>query len=180
MGKKREITPSERNIFREAVDSVTPGDVDKFDSSCQDQHDDITLPYVNLDTLPSEKWVQPNDIIQYGQKRLSDIHWKRLLQGKLSVHQTLDCHGLTIDETHHDLALFIQDAHNNGFQNLLVIHGKGSESPRPAVLKNYVYHVLSQAPCVLACHSAHRKHGGPGALYVILKNPKKRSTNQEF
>ena len=48
------------------------------------------------------------------------------------------------------------------------------------LLKSYVSAWLPQLPAVMAIHSAERRHGGSGALYVLLrKSERKKAENRE-
>ncbi|WDA23515.1 Smr/MutS family protein [Aeromonas hydrophila] len=63
---------------------------------------------------------------------------------------------------------------------LLILHGKGERSTPRALLKSYVSAWLPQLPAVMAMHSAERRHGGGGALYVLLrKSERKKAENRE-
>ena len=63
---------------------------------------------------------------------------------------------------------------------LLILHGKGERSTPRALLKSHVSAWLPQLPAVMAMHSAERRHGGSGALYVLLrKSERKKAENRE-
>lgn len=62
----------------------------------------------------------------------------------------------------------------------LVLHGKGERSQPQALLKSYVSAWLPQIPDVMAIHSADRRHGGSGALYIPLrKSERRKADNRE-
>jgi DNA-nicking Smr family endonuclease len=104
---------------------------------------------------------------------------QRLRSGKMPVEGTLDLHGYNQEEAHRLLERFILRAHAEGKRCLLVITGKGKGAAGGAwydipegVLKQKVPIWLSVPPLqnvVLRSFSAHRTHGGDGALYVYLK-----------
>lgn len=73
---------------------------------------------------------------------------------------------------------FIADCEVRDIRCLLILHGKGERSTPRALLKSYVSAWLPQLPAVMAIHSAERRHGGSGALYVLLRKSerKKRKT----
>ena len=57
--------------------------------------------------------------------------------------------------------------------------GTSRSTPR-ALLKSHVSAWLPQLPAVMAMHSAERRHGGSGALYVLLrKSERKKAENRE-
>lgn len=110
---------------------------------------------------------------------------ERLRRGQLPIDARLDLHGWTQSEAHHALAGFIEGAHAAGQRCLLVITGKGGRARTdhpadpyrrgdavPGVLRTAVPNWLNQPslrPLILGFAAAQPKHGGSGALYVLLK-----------
>lgn len=97
----------------------------------------------------------------------------RLARGTLGLDGRLDLHGLTQDEAHRILQLFLSEAQANGGRMVLVITGKGGGGPDDrGVLRRAVPHWLSSPRfrgLVSGFDQAHRSHGGAGALYVRVK-----------
>jgi DNA-nicking Smr family endonuclease len=101
---------------------------------------------------------------------------ERLRRGALTVDNKLDLHGLTQSEAHAALDRFLAGSAARGRRCLLVITGKGlgdgSDASRRGVLRQAVPRWLNEAPnraLILAVMQAQPKHGGAGALYVLLK-----------
>ncbi len=97
---------------------------------------------------------------------------EKLRRGQLPVGARLDLHGLTQAEAHRALASFIQQAHAAGIRMALVITGKGGFGDARGVLREAVPRWLNEGdlrPRVLSCAWAQPKHGGAGALYVLLR-----------
>ncbi|MCZ6858937.1 MAG: Smr/MutS family protein [Alphaproteobacteria bacterium] len=106
---------------------------------------------------------------------------ERLRRGQLPIDGRLDLHGWTQDEAHRALSGFIESAHAAGQRCLLVITGKGrvrADDPYgrnaavPGVLRTAVPNWLNQPslrPMILGFAGAQPKHGGGGALYVLLR-----------
>ena len=109
----------------------------------------------------------------------------RLRRGDLEPQARLDLHGLTENAAHRALATFLRGASARGLRLVIVITGKGakaaaSDEPfdmgldkgRRGVLKTMTPRWLSEpdlAPFIADVRSAHRSHGGAGALYVYLR-----------
>ncbi len=97
----------------------------------------------------------------------------RLKRGQLKVEARIDLHGLTQSEAHAALNHFIADSYQAGRRCVLVITGKGSvRDPGGGVLRQMTPRWLNQAALrrkVLALEQAQARHGGGGALYVLLK-----------
>jgi DNA-nicking Smr family endonuclease len=98
---------------------------------------------------------------------------ERLRRGALAIDGRLDLHGLTQDEAHDALARFLAGSVARGRRCVLVITGKGlGEAFGRGVLRQTVPRWLNEAPNrvrILAVMPAQPKHGGAGALYVLLK-----------
>ena len=97
---------------------------------------------------------------------------ERLRRGQLAVEARLDLHGLTQEEAHRALVSFVRQSHATGLRTVLVITGKGGLGDARGVLRDGVPRWLNESdlrPRVLSCAWAQPKHGGAGALYVLLR-----------
>lgn len=98
---------------------------------------------------------------------------QRLVRGQMAIDGKLDLHGLTQAEAHDRLSGFVKAAQARGKRTLLVITGKGYKpTGESGVLRRAVPRWLNAPdlrPLVLAIHAAQPRHGGEGALYVLLK-----------
>jgi DNA-nicking Smr family endonuclease len=95
-----------------------------------------------------------------------------LHQGRYSIQDYIDLHGLFVHEAEPILRRFIQESVRRGCQAVLVIHGRGLKSPDKPVLKAKVLDWLTRGPlraCVMALASARACDGGAGATYVLLR-----------
>lgn len=96
---------------------------------------------------------------------------QRLKRGEMAIEGRLDLHGLTQEEAHRALQRFVLAASEAGKRLLLVITGKGSGGTG-GVLRAAVPRWLAEgdvAGRVLAATPAQPRHGGAGALYVLLR-----------
>ena len=94
----------------------------------------------------------------------------RLRRGQLPIDARIDLHGLTQREAHRELAAFLQAARAADRRTVLVITGKGEAGQ--GVLREAVPRWINEAtvrPLVLAFAQAQPKHGGSGALYLLLR-----------
>jgi DNA-nicking Smr family endonuclease len=108
-----------------------------------------------------------------------DSHWdRRLKTGALEPDFTLDLHGLTLDQAHGRLERGLAQARSLGARLVLVVTGK----PRPTeaadrgqkrgAIRAKLLDWLAAGPhgdSVAAIRQAHRRHGGDGALYLVLR-----------
>ncbi|SRR5690606_7194060 len=92
-----------------------------------------------------------------------------LRNGRFAVEDELDLHGMTRLEAENALKDFVAASVARGHGCVRVVHGKGSRSgPGGPVLKFAVQEWLARCGNVLAFASADRRHGGSGAVYVLL------------
>ena len=95
--------------------------------------------------------------------------FRQLAKGERVVEAVIDLHGMTLQAAHSALRRFVEQQSGLGRRCLLVITGKGGPD-RPSKLRQEVPLWLETwSPPVLAVTSAQPKHGGGGALYVLLQ-----------
>jgi DNA-nicking Smr family endonuclease len=103
---------------------------------------------------------------------------QRLERGQMEIEATLDLHGFSQAKAEEALAAFIRRGYERGERCVLVITGKGRRGGKdgmvlePGILKRRVPEWLdgrALKPFILKYHPAKPKHGGNGALYVLLR-----------
>jgi DNA-nicking Smr family endonuclease len=101
---------------------------------------------------------------------------RQVKNGSIRIDLELDLHGLTRDEALTSLAQFVSAAYNRGQKAILVITGKGNNSPAEPVLHGAVASWLREAGknMVAEFAPAPRNMGGSGAFVVFLKEKKKQ------
>lgn len=114
-----------------------------------------------------------------GEDRRLDSHWdRRFARGAVEPDFTLDLHGHTLAAAHARLDAGLAQARSLGARVVLLIAGK----PRPAeaadrasrrgAIRAKVLDWLAAGPhghAIAAVRQAHRRHGGEGALYLVLR-----------
>jgi DNA-nicking Smr family endonuclease len=127
---------------------------------------------------PPLKLAPPATIDQNG----LDASWERkLAKALVQPDFTLDLHGHSLDAAHRRLDMGLAQAAAMGARVVLVITGR----PRPAeaadrgsnrgAIRAKVLDWLalgSHGSNIAAVRGAHRRHGGAGALYVVLRRPR--------
>jgi DNA-nicking Smr family endonuclease len=97
---------------------------------------------------------------------------ERLKRGLREIEARLDLHGMTQAEAHRALAAFVAASVSAGRRCVLVITGRGLNPNGPGVLKSGVPRWLAEADLrrqILAIAPAQPRHGGAGALYLLLR-----------
>jgi DNA-nicking Smr family endonuclease len=101
--------------------------------------------------------------------------WLRLKRGQVAIEQTLDLHGRTQADAHGALGAFLAAAQAAGCRCVLVVTGKGLESG--GTLRHMVPRWLNEGANrerIVAFCPAQARHGGSGALYVLLRRRRER------
>jgi DNA-nicking Smr family endonuclease len=87
---------------------------------------------------------------------------------------TLDLHGLTRDDAWAAMETFFNDGKQQGFDKLLVIHGKGNHTSGEAVLERTVRDYIERCPFAGESGYGDAASGGSGATWVLLKDVVRR------
>lgn len=127
-----------------------------------------TDPLIHLSDSYTQT-VQAETVLSYTSPSIPNKRFAELKKGLIPWQARLDLHGLRPDEARQALIHFILEQTALAHRCLLIIHGKGGLQGEAPVLKNLVHHWLAQFTQVLAFHSAVKREGGSGALYVLLK-----------
>jgi len=101
----------------------------------------------------------------------------KLRAGAYSPEGHIDLHGQNLEQAYAALSVFLKEAYHGGKRHLLVITGRGKNSPGGTpVLRERVQAWFTRDPfkrVMLAFCTAKNGDGGPGALYVLLRKRKK-------
>ena len=105
---------------------------------------------------------------------------KRLSRGMVSPDVTIDLHGHTLHSAHDLLDAALGRASARGDRVILLVTGKPPrpESERPhargairAAIGDWLA-ASRHASAIAAVRGAHPRHGGAGALYIVLRRPR--------
>lgn len=112
-----------------------------------------------------------------------DRHTKHQLEcGKYPIDGRIDLHGHTLESARQALGNFLERAWAKQWRCLLVVTGKGKNSPdqRPTIhnefLDSWLWERTFQEHLLSFCE-AQPKDGGSGAFYLLLKRQTRRSVN---
>ncbi len=136
----------------------------------------------------SDREIEPLDawyVLEFKRPGVQNGVFRKLKQGRYEQEARLDLHNMTVVIARRELFSFIEECLNLGLRSVLLVHGKGerkAERERNAVLKAYVNLWLPELDAVQAFHSAQPRHGGTGAVYVLLRKSedKKRENRERF
>lgn len=177
MPKRRTPSAEELQAFAEAVKGTEPLANRKERVSMGAKPKKFAKPRREDDTHESSGLLdggeprdnlQDTDSIQYSRSGIPHKTLRKLAKGQYNVEAILDLHRKTVEEARLAVDLFLTNCLQRGVRCALIIHGKGKPGGTP-ILKNYVYHWLKNIKSVIALSSAAPRHGGQGAVYILLK-----------
>ena len=112
-----------------------------------------------------------------------DGSWdKALSSGSVTPDRVLDLHGMNLDRAWAAIDRALEQAIDRGERVLLLItghHRPGAPPVERGRIRAVVHDWLAasrHASRIAAVRGAHRRHGGGGSLYIILRRPEGRST----
>lgn len=103
---------------------------------------------------------------------------EKMRRGQMAVEATLDLHGMTLARAEPALNAFLAQAQAQGLRMVLVVTGKGTRVDREtggiaegAIRREFPHWLNAEKNRgrLVAFRSAHVRHGGGGAFYVLLK-----------
>ncbi|MDR1985661.1 MAG: Smr/MutS family protein [Treponema sp.] len=124
---------------------------------------------------PLTAWLQAHEVYDKDAilDAVSERPWerrRRLLHTRADA--VIDLHGLNRDEAWKALDLFFLNSKRQGFEKLLIVHGKGNHSGSASVLKQLVQTFIKTCPFAGESGHGHAAAGGTGVTWVLLKNQK--------
>lgn len=190
-GSARDLSPEDQRLWRHVAGQAKPllgrdrlhsraaellhdhpaADEDRH-AAPQKRRATGTAPTHRAIAVPAPRPQPPSELTHGSRDGLDRRLAERLRRGKLPIEAKLDLHGLRQAEAHRRLERFLAESQAAGKRCLLVVTGKGVHKQEGGVLRANVPRWLNEAPNrarVLSFDYAQQKHGGTGALYVLLR-----------
>ncbi len=112
-----------------------------------------------------------------------DGSWdKKIGTGQVTPDRTIDLHGYNLAAAHHRLDRGLDEAIRDGARIILLITGRAPRAgtsridlPLRGIIRESVGDWLAASrhqPTIAAVRNAHPRHGGAGALYIVLRRPR--------
>jgi DNA-nicking Smr family endonuclease len=173
---KKIINADDNDLFRQSVGDVRSIKTDKvLHKPARPKPKPLTQPHdleniwKNTDDSDIDA-VSHEESLSYTAPGIQNSVLTKLRKGKFGIQAEIDLHGLNSNAAKLELVDFLATCTKKNYRCVHIIHGKGyrSTDDQP-VLKNNINRWLRQHKDVQAFCSAPAKHGGAGAVYVLLK-----------
>jgi DNA-nicking Smr family endonuclease len=173
MARRRAPTADETRLWRSAMRDVQPlhGPLPSLDPPPPPSPSSIAAPATVASTPPPKTApiMAPSPPAPRKPNGVDGKTMRQLSRGERTVEAVIDLHGMTLEAAHGALRRFIAQQAQAERRCLLVITGKGG-TERPGRLRREVPLWLADwKPPVLTVVQASPRHGGAGALYVLLQ-----------
>ncbi len=177
---RRPLKPDERQIWQKVIKTVTPlhppREELETEPNAEPARQPVTragLPLQKQEFRPATNTAKPSPADRSAERRLR--------RGRVDIDARIDLHGMTQAAARTALGHFLHAARSRGFRAVLVITGKGKAGVRnhgtgeemPGVIRRRFPEWLAEPEIrhlVSGYASAHRRHGGDGAFYVMIRN----------
>jgi DNA-nicking Smr family endonuclease len=121
-------------------------------------------------SLDGPNALDSGDEVAFRRDAVSQRNFNRLRRGEFAIEAEIDLHGMRLAEAESELKAFLSECAVRRLTCIRIIHGKGARSgPGGPILKPGVHRWLTRVDRVQAFVSAQTRHGGSGAVYVLLK-----------
>ncbi|MBO9574215.1 MAG: Smr/MutS family protein [Sphingobium sp.] len=183
----RRLSPEERELWQALTRTVRPlrravpkpVPVPSADESVQPMP---VVPMRVRGRVPPARRVDPPAPPRPAPVPVLDSSWeKKIRSGRLMPDISVDLHGLNLTAAHLRLDRLLGDAVIHGWRVLLIVTGKPratrplpGESGKRGAIRAEIGDWLAQsrhASRIASVRAAHPRHGGEGALYIILRRP---------
>jgi DNA-nicking Smr family endonuclease len=188
------MNDDEEFLFAQEMDGVEPLKRDARVSRTRTEADQIALARrrqaaVEDSSDPNflaDDGIEPLDpwyVLDFKRPGVQNGVFRKLKQGRYEAEARLNLHRMKVPRARRELFEFVQQAMGFGMRCVQVIHGKGensSEREQSSIIKGCVNHWLQQLDAVQAFHSAPVRHGGTGAVLILLrKSEEQKEKNRE-
>ena len=114
--------------------------------------------------------VGAEEALYWARDGVQDSQLRRMKAGQIAFEGSLDLHGMSVEKARTILREFLTEALRLEVRCVRVTHGKAARlDGKKPMIKSHVNTWLRQHEKVLGFTSCVARHGGTGAIYVLLK-----------
>ena len=171
----RSLGPEEAELWQRVAATIRPLSREEVRPAPAERDRGIELP-----TLPSPPLVKPAPAVRLrpqpiGNRTLDGSWDKRLRSGTVEPDRVIDLHGLNLDRAWAAIDRGLEQAIGRNDRVVLLItghHRPGEPPVQRGKIRAAVHDWLAasrHARDIAAVRGAHRRHGGGGSLYLVLR-----------
>ena len=168
----RSLNPDEAELWAKVAATIRPLSRQKLDPQPPEPK---PKPVRARAARPSAQTRPPAPPKPIGERTLDGTWDKRLRGGTVEPDSILDLHGMTLDTAWQAIDRGLERAIRSGDRIMLLITGHHRPGDPPvergrirAAVHDWLAH-SRHASRIAAVRGAHRRHGGGGSLYIILR-----------
>lgn len=169
----RSLTPEESTLWARVASTIRPLSREQNESEAASVAAQVQIaPKTSHVRRSAARAPEPRRVVG----STLDGSWdKRLASGNVEPDRTVDLHGMSLDRAWRAIDLALDQAVARGERVLLLITGhqrSGQPPVRRGAIRAAVHDWLAasrHAAEIAAVRGAHRRHGGGGSLYLILR-----------
>lgn len=174
----RQLSPDEQALWAKVAATIRPLSREKRDP----EYHPVALDSPSPQPAPKGRVppLRPMPPVAPAPRTLAgatlDGSWdKSIRTGRISVDRVLDLHGHTLDRAWDAIDHMLEQAVRSGDRVILLVTGHERKGEPPvqrgkirAVVNDWLAH-SRHSKSIAAVRGAHRRHGGGGSLYIILR-----------
>lgn len=166
-----------RQLEANTQTEVTDAQLQRREAALGLNNDLLDPNFLCLGEVPAK---EPLEVLGWKKDGVQNAVFDKLRRGGYASQGSLDLHRKTVKQARKLVFDFLNKASAMDWRNLRIAPGKGEFSDTPGRLKSYLACWLEEHPEVIAFCSAQPRHGGVGAVYVLVrKSPAAREFNRE-
>jgi DNA-nicking Smr family endonuclease len=170
----RKLAPDEAELWARVAATIRPLSREKLETDAPPAAP-VAAPKTS-GIRPSPATAAPRTApVPIGARTLDGSWDKRIRGGDLEPDRVLDLHGLNLDSAWSAIDRNLEQSIHRGDRVLLLItghHRPGEPPVQRGRIRAAVHDWLAasrHAPHIAAVRAAHRRHGGGGSLYLVLR-----------
>jgi len=171
----RSLSPEEAQLWARVAATIRPLSREKLaPQPAEKQQETLGKPKAARYVLRSAA-AAPAKVVPIAQKTLDGSWDKRLRSGDVELDRVLDLHGMNLDTAWDAIDRSLEQAIARGERVVLLVtghHRPGEPPVERGRIRAAVHDWLAasrHAGNIASVRGAHRRHGGGGSLYLILK-----------
>jgi DNA-nicking Smr family endonuclease len=176
----RSLSPEEAELWTRVAATIRPLSREKATEPAE-QAKQVTAIKSTPAIPPKRAATAPTKSVPIAEKTLDGSWDKRLRTGAVEPDRVLDLHGMNLDRAWSAIDHSLEQAIARGDRILLLItghHRPGEPPVQRGRIRAAVHDWLAasrHASSIAAVRGAHRRHGGGGSLYLVLRRKDRAS-----